>query len=217
MAQGETTFSTEGRKTVKFVSTPLPTNVDYNFKLNGDAEIRQADGVGKLPRIAVSMDMLGTATKDGGKDRKVFVDFHLNLAPGKDGVAMVDRGNGIVAFAKSIGDVMAGITIKDAVYGEEEKPVQILSPKGVLAWLKAHEGATGQVRLRLEKDLNGEQRNRVAYFIEQEEVEGGGDDEGEDANVGDETGEDEEEAPAPPPKAAAKPLPAAKGKTHGKR
>ena len=167
MATGETTFSTQGRQVVKFESKPLPTNVDYDFKLNDDWEIRTAEGVGKLPYLNGSLEMLNTASKEGGKNRKTFHKFFLDLSPGSDGVSMVDRGHGLVAFCRSTGDDLnVGVVTKPK--GEEQKMVQCLAPKATLAWLKAHAGCTGKLRLKVETDRNGVPRNVVDYFIEGE-------------------------------------------------
>ena len=237
MATGEKTFSTRGQQVSKPDFKPFPAG-EYELKLLGDTwEQRVADGTGKLPYLNGRVEVLGTAKEDGGKNRQVFHRFFLDLTPTKNGTPMTNMGAGIVAFAKAIPEEMSGITVLTKPKGEEGVPADILSPKSVLAWLKAHDGVVVKAYIKIEKSTDYGDRNVIGYFVEGEgSIDDGDevdedevdetDDESEldeesdeetdesDEDEGEED-EDEDESPVPPPKKkkpAGKPVAKKKGK-----
>lgn len=175
MATGEKTFSSEGRQVHVFKSTPFKQG-DYDMKLMNDAETRTKPGEGNLPYINVSFEAQGTAEKEGQKNRRVFHRFFLDTTPSsKDGVAMVDRGNGIVAFAAAASQPLSvSLVARKKGVGEDAQEVDILGPKGTVAYLKALEGTIVRAHVKVvagteadpERGTQGyPAKNEVAYFI----------------------------------------------------
>src|SRR4051812_1539376 len=98
MAKGEKTFDTSAQKITKFNNKPCPTGT-YDLKLKGDrVQIKTADS----GRVRVSVALEALKSNPDGKNYWVWNDFHLGLTPGKDGVMMPNRQNGISAYAQAI-------------------------------------------------------------------------------------------------------------------
>lgn len=213
MAKGQKTFSSSGRKVVKLEFKPLPPG-EYELKLNAKTlEIKTAAGPGKLPYINASVEALGTGG-DSGKNRRVYHRFFLDTTPSKkDGVSMVERGAGLVAFARAGGVELDGIPvvaktkINDDGSSEEH---EILDPKAVLEFLKGLDGSVISAKVKVTPaDGNYGPKNEIEYFIEGEPADSSDDEdededeedgESEDEEVEDEDGDDEdedEEVPAP--------------------
>ena len=203
MAKGEKTFSTEGRSVKKFEFTP-PTPGDYDFKLRtSKVAVARADGANKVPYInGVVLELLNSAKSEGGKNMQVYHSMFLRIDPDKDGVAAVDRGDGLVAFAKSLGVKMSNfplITCKRGLQNGDVVDATIVSPQRVADWLKGLDGAVGRCRTKVRIGTGaseGKKFGAVDYFIESEEsdeVEEDEDDETEESDdEADESDEDEE-------------------------
>ena len=102
MTTGERTWSSNGREVKKFENKPI-TPGEYDLKMGGDWVQKVAEGTGKLPYLNGSVEVLGTAATEGGKNRKVYHRLFLSLKPGGDGVVMPDRGNQLNGLAKGLG------------------------------------------------------------------------------------------------------------------
>jgi hypothetical protein len=213
MATGERSFTTAGRKVSKFESTPI-TPGEYELKPNFSKwEIKVSEEGSKLPYLNGPMTVLGSAEKEGQKDRQVYCRFFLNTELGNDGVAGTDRGDGIVAFCSSAGvELKVGLVRK--MRGEKldkegnvVKPaaaVDVLNPQQALAWLKSQDGVVVRARIKNRK-WNDRVFSDVDYFIESDESSSSAPEETEE--VMEESPEEDapEEIEEPAPKAKAKP------------
>jgi hypothetical protein len=211
MAQGQRTFSSADR-TVKQANftPPIPADYDALMRFN-DWKISVAEGVGKLPRVNGPIELLDTAANENAKNKTVYHDFFLDLSESpKDGVAMVDRGGGIVQFCQCNGLRLEGVGIetkqkmlKDSAGQEtgELTEADILNPQEVLAFLKEHDGMVVRLRTKIETSMGGkyagEKIGKVAYFIETEQAVAAQDDEPTD-EPSDEAEAASDEPPAPP-------------------
>lgn len=179
MAVGELKWSSKGKTVAKFDTKPLPPD-EYDFQLSASAmEIKKGDKPGKVPYITVTLDALGTATSEGGKNRKVFHNIFLHLTPSeKDGKAMVDRGGGLLDLAKSVGQdcEFSALKVKYAQYDPkgnmkgELKDFSIAKPQEVLEWLKSLDGMTVRGRTKIEKSPGYNDKTVIEYFIPSEDA-----------------------------------------------
>lgn len=197
--KGEASFDSQSRKVKRFESTPL-TPAEYEGKLLPGVEIKKAAGKGKLPYAQCKLEVLNSAGKKGGKNRKMIKRFFLNTSPDADGVAGVDRGDGIVAYFNAIGSrLKAGVVkamkeVKGSKTGELTE-VKIIDPDHAK---KALEGTAGTVfKMRTKNDPSNKPGDNtlwpaVDFFIEAgEESEEEDEDETEEDET-EETDEDEE-------------------------
>ncbi len=185
-ATGERSFALSQRTVVKFDDTALPPG-EYDGILRGaDARVETPgpDSSG-VAYVSVPIEYLNTASKDNGnRNRTRRLRLFLSLAPGKDGVANIDRGGGIVDLAKEgLGmDELAGVGIvkvrtnptKD---NPEGKVVEAMSAQDVKRWLQEHDGS--QVRFLVKHERERGQmdaktkktaftvRDKVDHFIRQ--------------------------------------------------
>ena len=200
MAKGESSFDASKRKVKRFDNKP-PTPGEYDFKVRtSKAAITVADGVGKLPYInGVQFELLDSAENEGGKNRVLYKSFFLKVSPDADGVAAVDRGDGLVAFSKSIGvnlKLGEGAVIKKPAKDKngKEYTALLLDPKKVAAWLKEQDGSKGSLRSKVRKDKDDpeKQYGDVAYFIESEGADEEDEETEEESEETEETEEDED-------------------------
>lgn len=181
MATGEIKWSSSGKQVQRFERSLLPKN-DYDLKFNA-SEIAQAKGdkPGQIPYINVPFEALGTATTEGGKNRKLFHRFFLHLHPSeKDGKCMVERQGGLLDLAKALGEDISfsGLLVPYMQYDaggnrtSEMKRIPIADPAQVLKWLKSKDGAVVRAHVVVDKSgvKNGyDPSNKVDYFIPAEE------------------------------------------------
>jgi hypothetical protein len=179
MAKGETTWSSKNATVKKSNFEPVPPG-DYELKLDASkADVRKAQGEGKFPRVAVAFTVVGSA-KGGGRDRLVFHDFYVRIQPNEKGNVLVEMSGQIVAFAKAL---PAEVNVKTTMFNGE----RILDPIALKKWLQNRDGEIVKGRVRIEKDLNNEPRNRIASFEEADEA-------AEEEEVDDEETDEDEEA-----------------------
>lgn len=191
MAKADKSFSSEGKEVKKFTNDPCPIGT-YDLKAKFDrAEIKQAES--KRVRVTCAFEALKSG-KDGGKNYWVFHDFHLGLAPGKDGVQMPMRGNGLVAFAQSIDKPikkcpMVDLTAIPDPKNAPDKTVteEALDAKWVLNYLKGLDGSIVKAVVKHETGTDNVKRAKVSYF---ETAEASGED---DEEIETEEDEDEDE------------------------
>lgn len=200
MAKGEKNFSSDGQKIVRYESTPPPV-ADYSFKVRASkVTVAKADGPNKVPYInGLVLELLNTANKEGGKNRTLYHSLFLRTDPDADGHAAVNRGDGLVAFSRSIGMKFDLPVIPSKRQNKEGDVVEcaILSPQRVADWLKGLDGAVGKVHTKTRPDKNDPSKKygAVDYFIEGE-VEADEEDEDEDDEdeaAADDSDDDEDE------------------------
>jgi hypothetical protein len=190
MAKGETGWSSKGKQVKKGNFQPLPAGLYESALDTSRAEVRIADKEGAFPRVAVAFRHPGTG-KDGGKDRMTFHDFYLRTEPNEKGTVLVEMQGQILDYVRALG---TEIEPKMTTHLGE----RIIDPVWLKKWLTNRDGEVVQARLKVEKDLNGDPRNRVQFFEEAEgasdadEDEDEADEEAEDEEVEDEDGEDDE-------------------------
>lgn len=167
---GERTFSTSDRKVIKPKQTLIPNGM-YGAALDSGMSVgKSKERWDAVPYVNVSFTVEGTATKEGGKDRKVFSRILLGLAAGKDGVANVDRESGITALAKAMNTEIEGVEIVEQTVtnpeGGEEKKLEYLNPLQVIEWLKGFEGTKIKLRISTsaEKGEYGPKNEIKAFY-----------------------------------------------------
>ncbi len=201
--QGERSFTTEGKKGKKF-TYPIPPAQDWQAKLITDsASVGKKNEPGKFPYVNLRLELLDSATEEGGKNCLLFHMLFTSQKTGKNGDIMTDRADQIVGLAHALGEEYAGslITMKD----ENGNDVDCIDPYKMVEWLKAHDGAIIGLHSKVQA-ANGAYpaKGVVAHFIEVEQDNAFSD--GETAEEAEEEIEEQEEEEAPPPpKKAAKP------------
>lgn len=166
---GERTFSTTDRNIVapKFPQVPAG---NHTGDLGGDATVAKSDRWDAVPYVKSSFTADGTAQAEGGKDLRVFHMFFLGLVPGGDGVANVDRPDGITAAAKAMGTAMEGVEIitREVENPEtgEKKTLEYLNPKQVVEFLNNMKGTKVSYRVKIEAGTKGyEDKAKIAKFL----------------------------------------------------
>lgn len=154
MTTGDRTFSTAGRTVVtNTASTPIPPG-NYTLKIGSDFEIRKAKRSDATPNVNFSFEVEGTATQEGGKNRRVFHRLDLGMKPGKDGMLNMDRENQLTALAKALGTEVEGVTLVEQEVTDEngnKVTIEYLNPAQIVEWLKSFAGATVQAAIKTEK------------------------------------------------------------------
>lgn len=193
-ATGEVGYSSQGRTPIKMNFDPFPAG-DYDLTLlGGTIEIKGKPEPGKLPYVNLAFEAAGTATTEGGKDKRVYHMLFVNLEPSpKTGTPIVDQANQLLGLAKALGAELEfgsdAILRKDKENDDGDMvKVNILDPRQVVEWLKQFDGAQVRAHVRVKKGTKDypNDKNEIAYFIE-----AGGDE------TPDEIEEEEEEAPPP--------------------
>ncbi len=195
MAMGQKSFSSSNRTVQAPMRFELIPPGEYEAVLRTNkTKVSLADGPGKLPYVACHIELLNTATGEGGKNRVIFHNFFPWLYPCKDGVAMIDRANGLVAFARAVNtslDLPAGAVIKMkknmAAEGEtlDLKEVELIQPKMVEKWLAQFDGTVFKLVVKTDKAQKGyDAKSVVDYFIEADTESSG-----EEEEISDETEE----------------------------
>lgn len=158
MAKGESTWSSRGKQPAKPESKPLPDG-KYTLQFVADWTQKCSNNEGSIPYLNGSFKVQGTAGASG-KDRRVFAMIFLGLAPGKDGIAMVDRSNGLLGLLRAVGTEVDFPST--TINGKE-----LLNPGAVKQWLNSLEGTTVEAMIKIEKGTDGyADKNRISYFIE---------------------------------------------------
>jgi hypothetical protein len=171
---GVRTFQSRGRQIVKNNFTPFAAG-EYDLKLECDnLSIGKAEGKGKFPYLNVRFRALGTAEKEGAKDRLLFHMFFTSLKPGEKGGVMIDRDNQLMAFARALGEELEDANIKLKQQSDENDEIQdYLDPQMVKQWLQNHDGAIVKARVKVRKDKQYGDKNEVDFFVLADDAEGG--------------------------------------------
>lgn len=167
---GERTFSTSGRK-VSDLKPPLLPAGTYDLVVDASsADVGKADRPDAVPYVNIRFTALNTATKEGGKDRKLFHRLLLSLKAGKDGIMNMDRGGGLTALAKALGTEIEGVEIvSQDVSDVNGNPVTIeyLNPRQVVEWVKSFDGSKLKARVKVQKGTAEypDDKNEIAAFM----------------------------------------------------
>ena len=147
---GERTFNTEQQQVQKSTFTLIP-NGPYTGKLLETMDIgKSKEKYDAAPYVNIQLEAEGTATTEGGKNRKAFHRLLLGLNPGKDGVLNPNRPAGVVALMKALGTSadfpIVEQTVRNPDTGDEKK-VEFLDPKAVIEALENFVGSSVKMRI----------------------------------------------------------------------
>lgn len=180
MAKGESQYQSAGKKVVRFESKPIPKG-DYELTLlDKGLEVRRSKDKGPdaIPYIGCRFAAEGTAAKEGGKNRLVFVNFFLSLKPGADGIVMPERQGGIVEYLRANGKEL-DVGIKTLTL-EDGSTVNYLDAEAILEMLQEMTDTTTPAYVTIEAGRDpkgGDDRNKVSYWGAKEADEGEGEEE----------------------------------------
>lgn len=165
MTTGITTFGTSNRKVAKI--KPLPADV-YSLTIPPQKwSVELGKKASSLPYVKGFFE-----AEFNGSKRRIYVNFFNALTPSKkDGVAMTDRSNGIVALTAAAGVPLEEANVLSKTYQDEETGEQVtaeyVDPKAVIAYLESLSGT--QVRAKVgiegsEDDQYGEKNVIKSYL-----------------------------------------------------
>jgi hypothetical protein len=165
MAQGEKTFSSDGRDVSRFDRSPLRAG-EWTGKFHSSkAEIGKKNDPGAIPYVKnVYFEALDSATEEGGSNKRVYQMFFLMLTPGKDGKLMPERQGQIIDLAQAVGVRFDGgvVTTKNS----QGQTVEYLNPKDVVKYLQSLDGELVKFRSKIKKGTGGyDDSATVDYFI----------------------------------------------------
>jgi hypothetical protein len=210
MAVGEKSYDFRGMKTVKYENTPIPPG-KYRAVLKGsEASIQKSNKNPDIPAwVTIPFEILDTAKSEGGKNRTLIHALWCSLKEGKDGAVSPQRGDGLFALAKALGEdpgtfdqqvnVAAGVD-------DEGNDIDVIDQRFVKEWLSEQDGKELGLVIK-SRSYTGDggtkvKTHSVDFF---EEIEMSDDvfsgEEVEDA-AEEEDAEAEEPEPTPPPKKA---------------
>ena len=153
MAQGDKSFNVSGQKVAD--SIPLIPKGDYTLKLK-KYEIRSKQGSPTaVPYVAVTAEVEGTALSEGGKNRNIFFNILTSVLPSpKDGIANVNRSNGLVALARALAAETGDLPIveRDVTNEGDEQHQEFIDPKAITEWLAGLQGAEFRARIKEVKE-----------------------------------------------------------------
>lgn len=173
-ATGVKTFNSGGTKVERFESTPIPPG-EYEACIKAMKWSEQkADGAGKIPYLSGPLEILGTASTEGGKNRQMYVRLWLAAVakPGKGRSAIAGQDQ-VIALARAFGEELEGIplvTVTQALEDGGERKTDILNPKALLQWVKNHDGQVFKLRIKTERGTKEYPNDKsvVDYYIEAE-------------------------------------------------
>lgn len=199
MATGEKKWSTEGKSVKRISFEPIPPG-EYRIKVKRSWEVRKSESEksSQLRYASGYFEVLGTA-KEGGKNRRQYHSFYVDLSPGSDGEVMPNRNAQLTEFGKAVDEkfvldiIQQQKRLKDGTY----KKVDTLNPKQLVEQLNNLDGTELSARLKVEKNLKGELDNVIDFFVEaepseSEDEESDGEELGEDETSDDEAEESDE-------------------------
>lgn len=205
MATGEKKWSTEGKSVKRISFEPIPPG-EYRIKVKRSWEVRKSESEksSQLRYASGYFEVLGTA-KEGGKNRRQYHSFYVDLSPGSDGEVMPNRNAQLTEFGKAVGEkfvldiIQQQKRLKDGTY----KKVDTLNPKQLVEQLNNLDGTELSARLKVEKNLKSELDNVIDFFVEAEPSESEDEesdeeeldeDESDESDEGEESDEVDEEA-----------------------
>lgn len=199
---GEKTFNPGGRATHRFESTPLDPKPEYKFKLLGNsASVGKKEEPGKFPYVSVPLEVIGTAKKEGDKNRVIYHMFFTSLKPDKNGKLMADRADQFTGLFLAIGGNAPDIPVVNLPSGETNEDGELLTVRCLHAqklkdWLVGMDGSTFKGKVKTQPAKDGyPAKSVVDFFIPAENQGAGNPDPFEDEQAG-----TSDKAPEPPPK-----------------
>lgn len=205
MAMGEKSFSTEGRKAVKYESKPIPSQA-WELKLHtSEAEVGKSKQ-SNLPYLMIPIEALESASKEGGKNRRFYHYLNLGLFDYADGTKPIDGAHQLVGLSKALGtkyqgpvrSTKANLKSKDEDGEEvvEVKSVEFLDANALKKWLQQFDGTVVRGHSRIQPAKDGfPAKGAIDEFFASEEGEASADDDEDeiDEEDADETEADETE------------------------
>jgi len=212
MATGEKRFSTRSLDLQKNDFPPI-TPGDYTLRIRGDkTEVKKSSdpNSAQLPYVNTAFTVVGSALKEGGKDRMVFHRFFLAVKPSEKGVIMPARPDQLKGLAMALGEDI-DLPFREYHNNKTGEMEECIDASAFARWLKENDGRELQGHIKTEvakaedKQRGYKDRDVVAYFIETEQPTVSEDEAAEeDEEVEEEVEEDEEPAPPPAKKPAKK-------------
>lgn len=173
---GEKKWSSKGRETKKSTFEPLPPG-EYEFKILGSTfEKRKKQEPGSIPYVTGRFEVMGQDSK-----RLLFPMFFLGVDAGKDGVANVERANGLLGLSQAVAQELdASIrTLKN----KDGADVNILNPDDVVNWLKSLDGTIVKAVIKVRKQKDRDPQNEIVNFVPAEVTSSIDEDEDEEVEV----------------------------------
>lgn len=154
-------ISSTGLKLDKPSFEPLPAG-DYELTLvTASVKAASQRNVNGVPYVQAVFE-----TALDGKKRKLFHMFFLKNVAGNNGQYMWKRSDGILGYAKAIGDDFDFETF--TVTTEAGEDVQLIgAPAAVKEWLNGKAGmkVTGRVKVEAGTEEYPGDRNKISYFL----------------------------------------------------
>lgn len=195
MATGEKSFAFGSVDKKKRTFEPFPAG-DYDLKVLGDTvEIRTPEPSKENPNpvsyVACGFEALGSASEEGGKNRRVYHNFFCKLAPGKDGIVTPTCVDQLKGFADAINDQPEIAIIQQA--GQD-----VLSQLAIKKFLQSHDGDVVRAHVGIQKGTAKypDPKNNIKEFLESEgseKDEESDDEEDEDEDTDEDEDDDDEE------------------------
>jgi hypothetical protein len=166
MTTGVRTFSTKNETVADRKFTPIPAGV-YEIEIGEpEVELPKDDfddkGAVKCPSVNYHPTVFGEGLSEKG--RPLFgANLYTTLRPGKDGKAMPNRPNQLVALAKGLGtDIEAGVvTVEKTNTNGETVSQDALNAAEIAEALKAFRGERFKAKIKVVKDTyKGEVREK---------------------------------------------------------
>lgn len=189
MAKGEKRFSVGNRKTKRYENDPVPAG-EHTLVVGKGWEVRAAGPNSKSGLRYVNGYFTVPEVAEG---KRQYHMFFIDMSPGSDDVAMVDRQGGVTEFIKALGlsDIPVGVV---QMKKKDGTTVDVLNPKQLCDWLNSLDGTElrGKVKLEKRQDDPDTKQSRIDFFVEADES--ASDEDGGGLEDEDETDLDEDEA-----------------------
>jgi hypothetical protein len=159
--------SSAGLKTDRPSFEPIPAG-DYELTVGTSSiQERSATNANSIAYVKTKL-----TTEVEGKKRVIFANFFLKNTPAANGKVIWKNSNGLLGFAKALGDDFDVATTTLETTGGEQ--VSALSPMEVKEWLNGKEGMTVRAHVKVrEPDAEGQAKgykaqNEISYYIANE-------------------------------------------------
>lgn len=158
---GEMTFDLGAQQTYRFTSEPLDPKPEYQFKLLGEkSAVKKKEEPGKFPYVEIPIEVLGTAKKEGDRNRVLFHRLFCSLKPDRNGKIMVARQDQAAGLAQAAGQTSVPVPMVNLPTGEvnettgEAVTQRCLNPQALQQWVKGMDGkiVKGKVKTKPAKD-----------------------------------------------------------------
>lgn len=172
MTTGVKKWSSSEGEVKKTSFEPIPAGL-YKLKVKRSWEVRKSESEksSQLRYANGYFEVLGTA-KDGGKNRRQYHGFYVDLSPGADGVVMPDRSGQLKEFARAVGEPISPPIVeqlKNNPKDQSKTKVSTLSPKAIVEYMNNLDGKVIEAQIKVTKNLQGNPDNSIDFFVESEE------------------------------------------------